>query len=45
METDNEPPVEKTKSPLDELLKAKELLNEGLLTEDEFKKLKEKLLK
>lgn len=30
---------------MDELLKAKELLDEGLLTDEEFARLKEKLLK
>ena len=45
MESGNEPEaVEKTVSPMDELLKAKELLDAGLLTQEEFEKLKEKLL-
>ena len=36
--------VEKTTGIMDELLKTKELLDEGLLTEEEFARLKEKLL-
>lgn len=45
MEVDNQPQVVKETNALDELLKAKELLDAGLLTDEEFAKLKEKVLK
>lgn len=45
MEVDNQPQAVEETNVMDELLKAKELLDEGLLTNEEFAKLKEKLLK
>ena len=44
MEVDNQPQVVKETNVMDELLKAKELLDAGLLTDEEFARLKEKLL-
>lgn len=45
MEVDNQPQVVEETTVMDELLKAKELLDAGLLTDEEFARLKEKLLK
>lgn len=45
MEVDNQPQVVEETNIMDELLKAKELLDAGLLTNEEFAKLKEKVLK
>lgn len=45
MEVGNQPQVVEETTVMDELLKAKELLDAGLLTDEEFAKLKEKLLK
>ena len=45
MEVGNQPQVVEETTVMDELLKAEELLDAGLLTDEEFAKLKEKLLK